>query len=216
MNIKDYNLNYALSHQKNRGGEFFKIAELIGRLEAKAKVLDIGCNTGELLGDLDKQFQINGMGIDLNAQAIGIAQKSFPPIKFIEGNFLRMEIKGEFDLILAVEVIEHIEEFKEFLNKVYSLLSKKGLFILSTPNQKAYFTKIRKFLLNIKDDPTHLREFSVGQLEEILSSNNFKIIQVFTAPSGIPLLGRIFPKLNTLITQKWLWGTTIFVKAQKI
>ncbi len=49
---------------------------------------------------------------------------------------------GAFDLVVAFEVIEHLEDWRDFLREVRRVLAPAGQFIVSTPN-RLYYTESR-------------------------------------------------------------------------
>jgi SAM-dependent methyltransferase len=60
-------------------------------------------------------------------------------IEFIHGaaaTLLSAGRQGEFDLVVASEVIEHAQDQSSFLQEIHSLLTPKGYLILTTPRQE--------------------------------------------------------------------------------
>ena len=65
-----------------------------------------------------------------------------PNMKFIKKDFLTYDyskIPHKFDLILCLEVLEHIENFKKTLQQITTLLKPKGTLVLSTINRNLFF-----------------------------------------------------------------------------
>lgn len=65
-----------------------------------------------------------------------------------------------FEVVIALEVIEHIKEYRRFLSECRRVLSKGGIFICSTPNEE-----LRPFLIH---DPAHVNAFNLQELRELL------------------------------------------------
>ena len=80
-----------------------------------------------------------------------------------------------FDIVAAVEVLEHVEQDDDFVSNVRKVLQPGGVFILTTPNG------------DTKPDPTgdHKRHYRGAQLEALLS-RYFERVQV----SGCIIGGR--------------------------
>jgi len=89
-----------------------------------------------------------------------------------------LPIKGKFDTIIALEIIEHLYNVNTFLNECYRLLKKGGKLIISTPNVKYWMNRI---WLLFGDDRwfdnqgTDYFYFSPESLKKILERHGFII-----------------------------------------
>ena len=99
-------------------------------------VLDVGCGTGnQLTIPLAEKFSgIKFTGVDSDAQSIESAKNSnsLQNLKF--ACFPDIGSNEKFDLIIASEVIEHVEKPEEFLMHLREKLSDNGKLILTLPN----------------------------------------------------------------------------------
>ncbi len=100
---------------------------------APSTVLDIGCGTGnQLTKPLAEQFpDVRFLGVDSDAATIGFARDAhlLPNLDFA------VEISGTFDLIIASEVLEHVEDPVDFLRSLRSrLTTNEGHIVLTIPN----------------------------------------------------------------------------------
>ena len=103
-------------------------------LEGKT-ALDVGCGAGLLTEPLSR-LGANVTGIDASPQMIAVARDhaaaSGLQIDYRAGDV--QELGGRFDLITAMEVIEHVAEPAAFVRGLAKRLAANGLLILSTPN----------------------------------------------------------------------------------
>ena len=103
-------------------------------LEGKS-VLDVGCGAG-LLAEPLARLGAQVTGIDASEEVISAARKHAAEmglgIEYRSGDALQLE--GEFDLITAMEVIEHVVDPALFVKALAKRLGPGGLLILSTPN----------------------------------------------------------------------------------
>ena len=75
----------------------------------KKTVLDIGCNTGELVGYLNS-IGIYAEGIDSNVDFIAQGRKYFPEARFYVGTDLSQFTDNQFESIIAWNVLEHVDQ----------------------------------------------------------------------------------------------------------
>ena len=107
-------------------------------LEGK-QALDVGCGAG-LLAEPLARLGAKVTAIDAAPELIAAAQDH------ARGQQLEIdyraaaveEIEGKFDLVTALEVIEHVADPAAFLKAIAALLAPGGLLILSTPNRTAW------------------------------------------------------------------------------
>jgi len=108
-----------------------------------ARILDIGCGPGQFAEYLIQRCpSIEYTGIDFSKIAINAAKERCPLVTFIEADIFQINIleKGEYDLIVALELLEHLENDLTLLNKIP--VGKKTIF--SVPNSDA-FAHVRFF-----------------------------------------------------------------------
>jgi len=113
-----------------------------------SNVLDIGCGVGQTLHKLSKKWpDANFTGLDISGESIRIARTLFGAknITFVEGQLTSEISKEKFDLILMVDVYEHIDkQDRQDLHKnINKLLSDQGriIFNIPTPRLLNYLTK---------------------------------------------------------------------------
>jgi hypothetical protein len=136
------------------------------------RVLDAGCGTGYGSAEL-AQSAAAVTGLDIAADAIESATASYPipGLRFLESSCTAIPLAAEsFDLVVAFEVIEHLADYRAFLNESARVLTRQGLFIVSSPN-KRYYAETRAAS---GPNPFHEHEFEAGEfvreLERVFSS----------------------------------------------
>ena len=133
-------------------------------IEAK-NILDVGCGTG---GNLTL---FNGfvVGLDISSQALELAQKRKPDAVLCRGEAENLPFKDEsFDLVLALDLLEHLPDDIKGLSEMYRVLKKGGNALITVP---AY-----RFLWSEHDEALHhFRRYSKGELKGKMEKVGFKV-----------------------------------------
>src|SRR3954451_11908286 len=127
------------------------------RLTRGKRVLDAGCGAGYGSAELARMAE-RVVGIDVAAEAVAFARTNYelPNLRFEQASCTELPFEdGSFDLIVAFEVIEHLENWKGFLQEARRVLAPAGQLIVSTPN-KLYYTESRGAH---GANPFHVHEF---------------------------------------------------------
>ena len=115
----------------------FKLNSTIKPLK-KINILDIGCGGG-LLTEPMCRLGANVVGIDASQKNIDIAKfhakKNGLKINYLCTTPEDLKIKKKFDVILNMEIVEHVENVNFFLKKSSELLKKNGLMFIATLNK---------------------------------------------------------------------------------
>ena len=102
------------------------------------KILDIGCGGG-LLSEPMSRMGANVTGIDASDKKIKIAKlhskKNKLKINYLCSSPEKLKIKKKFDVILNMEIVEHVEDIDFFLKSCSKLLKKNGLMFVATINK---------------------------------------------------------------------------------
>ena len=101
-------------------------------------VLDIGCGGG-LLSEPMQRLGANVVGIDASSKNINIAKlhakKNNLAIKYFCTSPENLKVNKKFDVILNMEVIEHVSDVSLFIKSCSHLLSKDGIMIFASLNR---------------------------------------------------------------------------------
>lgn len=169
-----FNLDSTLFEQDAMTIEKIKfIAKTINK--RNPKILDLGIGQGYLeqfLSAIGASYQL--YGIDISRIAIRRLNSKFKG-KFVTDNIMNIDKhykNNTFDIIVAIEVIEHISPHQIFrlYEKIHKLLKTNGIFIISTP--------LNEGLAKMRNNPSaHVREYTVPILEKEFEIAKFKIIK---------------------------------------
>lgn len=136
------------------------------RLARGKRALDAGCGAGYGSAELARAAT-SVVGIDCAADAVNFARAHYqaPNLAFEQASCTALPFAGSsFDLIVAFEVIEHLEDWRAFLAEAHRTLAPNGQFIVSTPN-KLYYGESRGVH---GQNPFHVHEFEFAEFREEL------------------------------------------------
>src|SRR6476646_4146404 len=102
------------------------------------RILDIGCGAG-LLCEPFTRLGAQVIGIDPSATNIAAAKlhadKGHLSIDYRCTTAEQMDVRERFDIVLAMEVVEHVTDVGVFLNRCAAMLKPGGLMVISTLNR---------------------------------------------------------------------------------
>jgi ubiquinone/menaquinone biosynthesis C-methylase UbiE len=144
------------------------------------RVLDAGCGAGYGAAEL-AQSALQVTGLDIASDAVEYARETYPipNLLFLVSSCTATPFPpNSFELVVAFEVIEHLEDYRAFLNECARVVTPQGLFIVSSPN-KSYYAESRA---KTGPNPFHEHEF---EAEEVVSE-----------------LGRVFSNVRLLLENR--------------
>lgn len=101
-------------------------------ITSSAQILELGSGSGAFARRLmDAGFHVTCC--DITAENL----KIFGSVPFIEADFnsaFATQVEGTFDAVIAMEVIEHLENPWQFLRQIVKLVRPGGMIVISTPN----------------------------------------------------------------------------------
>ena len=147
-------------------------------------ILDIGCGGG-LLSEPMSRLGANVVGIDDSKKNIEVAKfhakKNKLRINYICASPEILKIQKKFDVILSMEIVEHVEDINFFIKKSSELLKKNGLMFIATLNKtlKSYMFAIvgAEYILKWLPIGTHdwNKFIKPDELIKIAKINNLKL-----------------------------------------
>ena len=151
------------------------------------ELLDIGCGGG-LLSEPMCRLGARVTAIDASQKNIDVAsyhsKKNKLKINYLCSSPEKIKLTKKFDVILNMEVVEHVDDLDLFLKKSSLMLKKNGLMFVSTLNKtlKSYVFAIigAEYVLNWLPIGTHdwNKFVKPEELVNIADNNNLKLIKV--------------------------------------
>ena len=151
------------------------------------EILDIGCGGGLLT---EPMYRLGGKltGIDASRKNINIAKihakKNNLKINYICSSPENLKIKKKYDIILNMEIVEHVKDLNFFIKSSSLLLKKNGVMFVATINKtlKSYLLAIigAEYILNWLPVGTHnwFKFVEPEKLNAICKKNNLKLSEI--------------------------------------
>ena len=191
---EEYNIGYlqdGYTISKSYGADFINyLSKILKKNSSIKKILEIGCGGCVILEQIKKE-KLYVCGIDSSPFAAFQGKKK--NIEVITDFFPSKKITQKFDLIFHVDVLEHIDEYKNFLEAQYEQLNDNGLIVVNVPDaSKSIESGDISMAMH-----QHLNYFTKKSLSYILNSVGFNVISVDNAGYGGSIYATAQKKFNT-------------------
>lgn len=163
-------------------------------------LLDIACGTGYgafqlLQSEKYAQSRVTAVDIDQTAIDYAITRYSNPAIHFVCADAMLFDDHLGYDTIISLETIEHLKDTQLFVKKLYSLLKKDGVLIVSAPVTPS-----------TDGNPHHLSNFSSFSFKKLFETSGFIIESEFKQEQPFMLKNILYSNNNRLSkARKNIW-----------
>lgn len=206
MNQSDYtstNSNYIKAnptwHAEDAPWKATQILKLLHRNNLQPNsIVEIGCGAGEILNQLhnrleDKSIQFSGYEISPDAITI-CKQKEKERLAFFQQDLT--EIDKHFDLLLMIDVFEHVEDYIRFVNKARTKATYK---IYHIPLDMSALSILVNYPAKARRDVGHLHYFMKDTALATLKDTHQEIIDWFYTPTAFEVNNKNLGFINSVI-----------------
>jgi cyclopropane fatty-acyl-phospholipid synthase-like methyltransferase len=210
-------------HEEDAPFKTERILRLLARNTVpRATVCEVGCGSGEILVQLARQLPsaTRLVGYDISQQALAIAQpKATEQLRFVLQDFTSPDVTDKFDLLLVIDVLEHLDNYFEFLR---SIVGKARYTVFHIPLDMSVWSLLREqMLLESKARVGHIHNFTEDFILSVLAESGFRIVdKLYTEPvykrktrkeHVIDAARRVLFRFNPKFCTKTLGGYSIMV-----
>ena len=183
--------------EKNTIKHAKRVYRWIGQvLTPPGKLLDIGCGRGIQM-KVAKQAGWHPVGIEwTEALRKGLLSQQWEV--FPSCQELPVDYGSSFDVVTALEVLEHQADPGSFLEQIRSFMKEKGVLALSTPNFGSIVSRQDPARWHEIVPPSHLHFFTPESLRCLMNKKGFYIIDQLTYGVFSPALDRFVESVNRL------------------
>jgi len=179
----------ALRYDGSSADAFENTGLLLSMIPEGSRVLDVGCGTGAITTLIRDLRRADVVGIEPHPdRARRASERGLNVLCGIYSDDVPKKL-GTFDAILFADVLEHLVDPIELLEKVKPALSPGGIILASIPNVAHWSIRLRllagKFEYKSTGimDATHLRWFTRSGVERLFDEAGYKI-EAFHAAAG--------------------------------
>jgi len=174
-NVRIYAEPY-FSHEKYKDGKTLlrennRRLRLVQRFvkDHRARILEVGCGTGDFISLAKGRFEISGF--DISAHAVTFAQQHNADVSrhIYLGDVSTLQLpRSHFDAVCLWDVIEHLWDFESGCLKLMDALKPGGLLFLSTPDIHSVVGRVLGRFWPLMTPPEHVSFFSAMTLRYFL------------------------------------------------
>ena len=140
-------------------------------LKQTNSLLDVGTGSA-FFAEIALKRGWNVFGTELTDATIRKAEQK--GIKMSKGKLEDIHFESNFfDLVVGIEVIEHVSFPKDFVSEIHRSLRKGGAVYISTPNFNSLLRRRLKGKFDVIEYPNHLSYFTAKTLNSLVTSNGF-------------------------------------------
>lgn len=198
----------------NPGAFNARIAQLAPYVRGRT-VLDVGCVSGMNRPDWIHaglaRYAESILGVDIDAAAVEQARKRGFNIEVADAE--ELSLKGEWQVIHAGELIEHLDNPRAFLGTVQRHLVAGGIIIITTPNPFSLSNFVYRVGGNPRVNGDHVAWYCEDTLRQLLERNNYEVLELKYLRHAVP--GSVRSQLATLVRRvlprRLAWNTLMAV-----
>jgi len=152
---------------------FFRALDSLAGLAPASTVLDAGCGEGVVLSRLSNHPARRMFGLDLDPARLRLTRSRLPGQALVVGDLHNLPFaSASFDLVLALEVFEHIGDPNQALREVFRV--SRRFLLASVPNEPWWRigNMLRfKYLSHFGNTPEHIQHWSARGFRKFLSQH---------------------------------------------
>jgi predicted TPR repeat methyltransferase len=143
-------------------------------------VAEIGCGAGEILRQLSLNLpETTFSGFDISADAIALARtRESARVQFFNSDF--RTTPDHFDVLLVMDVVEHVEDCFGFLR---SIREKAEYKIIHIPLDMSVSLLVRNRLMDVRRSVGHIHYFSKHTALALLEDTGYQVLDCFYTPA---------------------------------
>ena len=190
--------DYAGSEQVLRA-EFRRTLKEVLRTKQNGKLLELGCAYGFFLMEASQHFECTGL--ELSSAAVSSCQSRGLDVSEGAADPQQILSQGERDVVVLLDVIEHLPNPAETMESVFQILPKGGVVHLTTGDFGSWMSRLTGRNWRLMTPPQHLYYFTQPALTALLRRIGFSEVKIVKPWKFVPL-GLVFFQLMRIVGMK--------------
>jgi O-antigen biosynthesis protein len=179
-----------------------KIIHFVGQ---NKNVLDVGCSEG-LLSKKMKENNCSLVGIEQDKDAAGIAEEYCQDLILGDVESIELDSKYEnyFDILIFADILEHLKEPSDVLERFKKYLKDDGCLIISLPNISNWKIRLQMLLGKFEYneygilDNGHIRFFNEKSVKKMIYNAGYEIIKFDLTVGDVKRFSNIFHSIGMI------------------
>jgi SAM-dependent methyltransferase len=143
------------------------LRRLIGNtIKPGTGILEIGCGNGLVMWQMEKYFQVFPDGCDLNKKALETMMPVHGKVYLYDIFDLHPDLLGRYDIVMMLDVLEHIKDDHSFMQTASRYLKPGGLMLVGVPAHPGLFSEYDRLV-------GHVRRYRRKELRRVFESAGF-------------------------------------------
>lgn len=170
---------------------------MFGQISNNMNILDIGPGNGFFMTLLRELGFVNVDGLEISQTFLAALRHK--NLLAYPGNIEKGEgfnqLSAPYDMILMMEILEHLEEPQQALNNARVLLAENGLLYITVPICDCIFSRLLRLKRRVSRaqqimsiDPTHIHAFSKRDIINLLTASGFSIQEIRRVSFNLPVI----------------------------
>lgn len=162
------------------------VANLLTAISDK-QILDIGCGNGEITKDFLERNKVTFL--DLSANMLNLAKENvkaelIPESTFVNTDFAHFKTDIRFDIVVCMGVVAHVNDIREFLNKLKKISTEEGIILLQYSASEKLISKFNRLRNGLLSRSNHDYNYKIN-------STSSDQMQKLIIEAGLTILKRV-------------------------
>lgn len=152
--------------------------------KTKGRLLEVGCAYGYFLDEASRSFEVSGIELAEDA-AVACQARGLDVVQYADESFYTR--RGPFDLVVMLDVIEHLMDPGALLHDLYRHTRPNALLTITTGDFGSFLSRIMRRQWRLMTPPQHLWYFTTDAISRLLTQYGFQVIQITHPAKQVPL-----------------------------